>query len=160
MKQMLSNWRKGALLAALFGTVAASQAMAEDKIKVFLSLSYSGNAWQSESANVVKALAATPPYDKMVELKEVISGTDPQAQIAAYESMIDAGAQGIISFPISPTALNHTIKRGCSKGVKFFMYDGTVTEPCAYSASFTSAGFGENTAQELVNELGGKGKIS
>ena len=94
----------------------------------------------------------------MVELKEVISGTDPQAQIAAYESMIDAGAQGIISFPISATALNRTVKRGCSKGVKFFMYDATVTEPCAYNVSYISAGFGENTAQALVNELGGKGK--
>ncbi len=76
------------------------KAAAQDKkIKVYLALSYSGNAWQSEAANVVKALAKTPPYDKTVDLTEVISGTDPQAQIAAYESMIDAGAQGIISFP-------------------------------------------------------------
>ena len=150
-----------ALLATLLGTVALTgQASADDKkIKVYLSLSYSGNAWQSEAANVVKALAATPPYDKLVDLKEVISGTDPQAQISAYDSMIDAGAQGIISFPISATALNRTIKRGCSKGVKFFMYDATVTEPCAYNVSYVTAGFGENTAQALVNELGGKGNI-
>jgi len=153
------HWTKGALLATLLGTALTTQALAEDKIKVFLALSYSGNAWQSEAANTVKALAATPPYDKMVELKEVISGTDPQAQIAAYESMIDAGAQGIISFPISATALNRTVKRGCTKGVKFFMYDATVTEPCAYNVSYITAGFGENTAQALVNELSGKGKI-
>ncbi len=103
--------------------------------------------------------AATPPYDKLVELKEVISGTDPQAQISAYESMIDAGAQGIISFPVSATALNRVVKRGCSKGVKFFMYDATITEPCAYNVSYVTAGFGENSAQALVNALGGKGKI-
>jgi ribose transport system substrate-binding protein len=147
--------------AALMGSVAfIGQAAAEDKkIKVYLSLSYSGNAWQSEAANVVKALAKTPPYDKLVDLTEVISGTDPQAQIAAYESMIDAGAQGIISFPISATALNRVVKRGCSKGVKFFMYDATVTEPCVYNVSYVTAGFGENTAQALVNALGGKGKI-
>ena len=151
-----------ALLGGLMAMAPAvvSPASAQDKkIKIYLALSYSGNSWQSEAANVVKALAATPPYDKTVELTEVISGTDPQAQIAAYESMIDAGAQGIISFPISATALNRTVKRGCSKGVKFFMYDGTVTEPCAYNVSFVTAGFGENTAQALVNELGGKGKI-
>ncbi|RUU07029.1 sugar ABC transporter substrate-binding protein, partial [Mesorhizobium sp. M6A.T.Ca.TU.002.02.2.1] len=53
----------------------------DKKLKVYLSLSYSGNSWQSEAANIVKALAQTPPYDKTVELKEVISGTDPQAQI-------------------------------------------------------------------------------
>ncbi|MDR5804794.1 sugar ABC transporter substrate-binding protein [Caballeronia sp. LZ001] len=129
------------------------------KYKIFLSLSYTGNSFMSEYANIVKALASTPPYDKMVDLKVVISGTDPQAQIAAYESMIDAKADGIISFPISPTALNRTIKRGCEKGVKFFMADATVTEPCVYNVSYVSAGFGENTAQALVNMLGGKGKI-
>ncbi|RIX98168.1 sugar ABC transporter substrate-binding protein [Aureimonas flava] len=139
----------------------ATPAAAQDgkKFKIYLALSYSGNAWQSEAANIVKALAKTPPYDSQVELTEVISGTDPQAQISAYESMIEAGADGIVSFPISSTALNRTIKRGCEKGVKFFMYDATVTEPCAYNVSYITSGFGENSAQALVNELGGKGNI-
>jgi ribose transport system substrate-binding protein len=161
----MPSWKrlKGAALAlscavGLAATMAAP-VHAQEKYKIFLSLSYSGNAWQSEAANIVKALAATPPYDKMVDLREVISGTDVQAQISAYQSMIDAGAQGIISFPVSPTGLNRIIKRGCAKGVLFFMYDGTVTEPCAYNVSYITAGFGENTAQALVNELGGKGKI-
>lgn len=148
-----------ALLAIAALTGAASAQDADKKYKIYLSLSYSGNSWQSEAANIVKALAATPPYDKQVELIEVISGTDPQAQISAYESMIEAGADGIVSFPISSTALNRTIKRGCDEGVLFFSYDATVTEPCAYNVSYITSGFGENTAQALVNELGGKGKI-
>ncbi|GAB2899329.1 sugar ABC transporter substrate-binding protein [Paraburkholderia jirisanensis] len=148
-------------LAANYG-IGAANAQAKpkkDKYLIYLSLSYSGNAWQSEAANVVKALAKTPPYDKLVELREVISGTDVQAQISAYESMIAANADGVISFPISPTALNRTVKRGCEKGTLFFMYDGTVTEPCAYNVSYITAGFGENTAQQLVNALHGKGNI-
>jgi ribose transport system substrate-binding protein len=169
MKQFstIQHWmRAGAVIGALalaaqFGTSAAhAQAKPKkDKYLVYLSLSYSGNAWQSEAANVVKALAKTPPYDKMVELREIISGTDVQAQISAYESMIAANADGVISFPISPTALNRVIKRGCEKGTLFFMYDATVTEPCAYNVSYITAGFGENTAQQLVNELHGKGNI-
>lgn len=147
----------GLALLPLVGSVVHAQD--EEKYKIYLALSYSGNAWQSEAANIVKALAKTPPYDKEVELTEVISGTDPQGQISAYESMIEAGADGIVSFPISATALNRTIKRGCDQGVLFFMYDGTVTEPCAYNVSYLTSGFGENTAQALVNELGGKGKI-
>src|SRR3984885_8630376 len=127
-KLLMTTCVAAGALASAFG-IATSSASADEakKFKIFLSLSYSGNAWQSEAANIVKALARTPPYDQTVELTEVISGTDPQAQIAAYESMIDAGAQGIISFPISATALNRVVKRGCSKGVKFFMYDATVT---------------------------------
>ena len=149
------------LAGAAFAATAVTGALAEDqkKFKIYLSLSYSGNSWQSEAANIVKALAKTPPYDQMVELTEVISGTDPQAQISAYESMIADGADGIISFPISSTALNRTIHRGCEEGVLFFMYDATVTEPCAYNISYITSGFGENTAQALVNALGGKGKI-
>ena len=163
----MRSWKKKlglcatALCAAAIGlSLTAPDAQAQDKkLKIYLSLSYSGNSWQSEAANIVKALAATPPYDTMVELTQVISGTDPQAQIAAYESMIAAKADGIISFPISSTALNRVVHKGCEKGVKFFMYDATVTEPCAYNVSYITAGFGENSAQALVNELGGKGKI-
>jgi ribose transport system substrate-binding protein len=148
------------LAGAALAVTAVSGAAAQDKkFKIYLSLSYSGNAWQSEAANIVKALAKTPPYDQMVELKEVISGTDPQAQISAYESMIADGADGVVSFPISSTALNRTIHRGCQQGVLFFMYDATVTEPCAYNISYITSGFGENTAQALVNAMGGKGKI-
>ena len=85
------------VLIAALGLSMKDQAQAQEKkFKIYLSLSYSGNAWQSEAANIVKALAQTPPYDKTVELKEVISGTDPQAQISAYESMIQDGADGII----------------------------------------------------------------
>jgi ribose transport system substrate-binding protein len=156
------------MLAMLAGVIAPlviggvsmpAHAAPKDHYIVYLSLSYSGNAWQSEAANLVKALAKTPPYDKMVELREVISGTDVQAQISAYESIIAAGADGVVSFPVSPTALNRTVKRGCEKGTLFYMYDATVTEPCAYNVSYITAGFGENTAQALVNELHGKGKI-
>ncbi len=160
MKSAWKNWG-GCLLAAAaaVGLLAAPAQAQEKKYKIYLSLSYSGNAWQSEAANIVKALAATPPYDKMVELKEVISGTDVQAQISAYESMLSDHAAGIISFPVSPTGLNRTIKRGCEQGTLFFMYDATVTEPCAYNVSYITAGFGENTAQALVNALHGKGNI-
>lgn len=143
----------------LGGITPIASAAPKDHYVVYLSLSYSGNAWQSEAANLVKALAKTPPYDKLVELREVISGTDVQAQISAYESMIAAGADGVVSFPVSPSALNRTIKKGCEKGTLFYMYDSTVTEPCAYNVSYITAGFGENTAQALVNELHGKGKI-
>lgn len=145
--------------ATMLSGGAASAQGEDDKFLIYLSLSYSGNAWQSEAANIVKALAQTPPYDEMVELVEVISGTDPQAQISDYESMIAAGADGIVSFPISSNALNRVIRRGCQEDVLFFMYDGTVTEECAYNVSFLSGGFGENTAQALVNELGGEGTI-
>ena len=52
--------RLGMLLAGAALAVAAvtgASAQDKEKYKIYLSLSYSGNAWQSEAANIVKALA-------------------------------------------------------------------------------------------------------
>src|ERR1700761_1466738 len=107
-----------AATAMLAGSAAHAQTPPK-KYKVYLSMSYSGNGWQTETSNLIKALAATPPYDKMVELKTVISGTDVQAQASAYESMISNGADAIITFPISATGLNRAVKHACDKHVLF-----------------------------------------
>ena len=129
------------------------------KYKVYLNLSYSGNAWQSEGANTIKAMAKTPPYDKEVELTEVISGADVQKQISDLQSMAAAGADAIICYPISPTALNSTVEALSKQGVLVFMYDSTVTAPSAYNVSYITAGEGQNIAQYLVNSLKGKGDV-
>jgi len=127
--------------------------------KVFLDMSYSGNIWQAAAANGIKALAETPPYDKEVSFKTVISGTDVQRQISDLQSMIADGANAIIMYPLSPTALNRVIGQACRQHVLVFAYDSTVTEPCAYNVSSITARYGANSAQWMVNELDGKGEI-
>jgi len=131
----------------------------QKKYKVYLNMSYSGNTWQGAAANGIKALAATPPYDKLIDFKTVISGTDVQRQISDLQSMIAAGADAVILYPLSPTALNRVLKYGCQKGVLFFTYDSTVTEPCVTNVSNITARYGANSAQWMVNQLGGKGEI-
>ena len=160
------NWRR---LPKILGTVGLGFVLAigadgaasaqGKKYKVYFDLSITGGGWITAATNAVKALAATPPYDKMVDLKVVISGTDPQRQISDYESMIADHADAIVSMPISITALNRTVKRGCDQGVLFFNFEQTVTEPCAYNVSTVTAHYGENGAQALVNMLHGKGNI-
>ena len=129
------------------------------KFVVYNNLSYSGNAWSNSAANMIKALAETPPYNKEVEFHKVISGSDVSKQISDLQSMINAGADAIISYPLSPKALNAVVDQAAAKGTLMFFYDGTVTNEKAYNVSYITSGFGQNTAQELVNELGGKGKI-
>jgi len=152
-----------ALLSAAGATAlalsAATTSHAEQHYKVFLDMSYSGNSWQAAAANGVKALAFTPPYDKSVEFKTVISGTDVQHQISDLQSMIASGANAILIYPLSPTALNRVIKQACGKGVVVFAYDATVTEPCAHNVSNITARYGANTAQWMVNQMGGKGEV-
>lgn len=164
-----------ALLAGCGGQGASQNGGAEDgggngdgKKKIFVALSYSGNLWQDEAANLAMAIAKTPPFDEEVIVEKQIAGTEVQAQISQYQSMIAEGADAIVSFPVSPTGLNQTIKQGCEQGVKFFMYDATVTEPCAWNVSYITGAttenpdqpyFGASTAQWLADELGGEGKI-
>lgn len=142
-------------------TAVANQmdAQGAQKYKVFLDMSYSGNIWQAAAANGIKALATTPPYDKLIEFKTIISGTDVQKQISDIQSMIAAGANAIIIYPLSPTALNRVIRQATDRKVLVFTYDSTVTEPSAYNVSNITARYGANTAQWMVNKLGGKGEI-
>jgi ribose transport system substrate-binding protein len=161
---MMSDWRKKLLVglapAVMAAAVlAAAPASADQHYKVFLDMSYSGNTWQAAAANGIQALAATPPYDKTVEFKTVISGTDVQHQISDLQSMIASGANAIILYPLSPTALNRVIKDACTKGVVMFTYDSTVTEPCAHNVSNITARYGANSAQWMVNQMGGAGEL-
>jgi len=148
------------------GTAAGGGTAAKEKI--FLSLSYSGNNWQDEAANLAMAVAQSPEVAAKYDVKKIISGNDVQKQISDLQSMIASGAKLIVMYPISPTALNPVIKQGCDAGVTMVAYDGTVTEPCAWNLTQLTAPragkpdltyFGSQTAQALVDLLGGKGKI-
>jgi ribose transport system substrate-binding protein len=150
--------RGATLLVALLVT-GNLYAQGNPKDKVFLDMSYSGNIWQGAAANGIKALATTPPYDKLIEFKTVISGTDVQRQISDLQSMIAAGAKAILLYPLSPTALNRVLKQATDKGVIVCTYDSTVTEPSVYNVSNITARYGANTAQWMVNKLKGKGEI-
>lgn len=158
----LSTRLKSALCGAggLLALAGAGPAHAADNhYKVFLDMSYSGNIWQAAAANGIKALAETAPYDKQVTFKTVISGTDVQHQISDLQSMIADGANAIILYPLSPTALNRVIRQACNQHVLVFAYDSTVTEPCAYNVSAITARYGANSAQWMVNQMGGKGEV-
>lgn len=146
-------------LAGVMGLVWPGAAQPAPRYKVFLNMSYSGNTWQAAAANGIKALAAMPPYDKQVEFKTVISGTDVQRQISDLQSMIAAGANAILLYPLSPTALNRVVRQACEKKILVFTYDSTLTEPCAYNVSNITARYGANTAQWMVNQMGGKGEL-
>src|SRR6478736_2238373 len=111
----ISRWLAPLALLALL--LLGSRLNAQDKkYKVYLDMSYSGNIWQAAAANGIKALASTPPYDKLIDFKTVISGTDVQKQISDLQSMIAAGANAIILYPLSPAALNRVIQQASKKG--------------------------------------------
>ncbi|HTJ89153.1 MAG TPA: sugar ABC transporter substrate-binding protein [Acidocella sp.] len=148
-----------AILVALgcaFGVPAQAQA---PKFKIFLSMSYIGNDWQAEAENMVKAMAASKAYADRVDLKVQVAGPDAQRQIQQINAMVQQGAQAIIVYPISPTALNQVIQHACARHIVVFAYDAAVTAPCAYNVHIDQTEAGTVTAEGLVKLLGGKGNV-
>lgn len=137
----------------------AGIASAQEKAKVYLSMSYIGNDWHAEAANMVKAMAASPAIAAKIDPEVQVAGPNAQKQIQQINAMVQAGAKAIIVYPISPTALNQVVKNTCSKGVMIIAYDGEITEPCAYNVSIDQNEADRVTAEWLVKKLSGKGNI-
>ena len=151
-------------LLVTIGCIAGFAAMpgradAAEKHKIFLSMSYIGNDWQAEAANMIKAMAASADMKDKVALEVQVAGPDAQRQIQQINSMVQAGAEAIVVYPISPTALNQVVRAACRKGVMIIAYDAQITEPCAYNVSIDQEEAGRVTAQWLVDKLHGKGNI-
>lgn len=140
-------------------TAVVCQAGAADKHKIYLSMSYIGNDWQAEAANMVKAMAAHKDYADKVDLQVQVAGPNAQRQIQQINAMVQSGADAIVVFPISPTALNNVVKNACDKGVTVIAYDAAITEECAYNVHINQTEAGTVTAEWLADKLDGKGKI-
>ncbi|CAN7569578.1 sugar ABC transporter substrate-binding protein [Rhizobium sp. LjRoot30] len=159
---MMSTIRKLAFgaLTVLAGTaLVAPVVQAQEKFKIFLSMSYIGNDWQAEAANMLKALAVHSSMIDKVDLQVQVAGPSAQKQIQQINAMVRAGAKAIIVYPISPTALNGAVKNACEKGVVVVAYDSIITEPCAYNVHIDQKQWGIKSAEWLVDKLGGKGKV-
>ena len=70
MKLQSKSKIAAACLAGAMGLAAWSgAASAADKFKIFLSMSYIGNDWQAEAANMIKAMALSKTYRDKVDLQ-------------------------------------------------------------------------------------------
>lgn len=148
-----------AMAAGLLALSATAPVVAQDKYDVYLSMSYIGNDWQAEAANMVKAIASHSNYADRVNLRVQVAGPNAQRQIQQINAMVQAGADAIVVYPISPTALNNVVKNACDKGVTIIAYDGEITEPCAYNVTIDQEEAGRVTAEWLVEQMGGEGDI-
>jgi ribose transport system substrate-binding protein len=148
-----------ASVALLCLAASPSPADAAEKFKIYLSMSYIGNDWQAEAQRMISAMAQHKNYRDKVDLKIQVAGPDARKQIQQINSMVQAGADAIVVYPISPTALNQVVKNACAKGVHIIAYDAEITEPCAYNIHIDQLEAGRVIAEWLVEELGGKGNI-
>jgi len=149
----------GLIGAATLLSSGPAPAASAAKYKIYLSMSYIGNDWQAEAANMIKAMATSKTLKDKVDLEVQVAGPNAQKQIQQINAMVQAGAKAIVVFPISPTALNQVVHAACQKGVVIIAYDGEITEPCAYNIHIDQREAGRVTAEWLAKQLGGKGNI-
>lgn len=159
---MNSMWRSGiaaAMSAALAAFITAPAAQAQGKIKVYVSAGFDGNTWMDASLNLLRAIAKTSKYKDGVDLEIQSARGDAQTQQQQINAMVQAGADVIVAWPISPTALNRAVRNACAKGATFITWDAAVTEPCAYYVGINQDWAGAGPAEWLAKELKGKGNI-
>ena len=78
---------------------------------------------------------------------------DAQTQLQQINAMTQAGADIILAWPISPTALNRAVRAACQKGVTFVTWDAEVTEPCSYHVGIDQEWAGAGPAEWLAQKL-------
>jgi ribose transport system substrate-binding protein len=149
-----------ALAAVASLAISAGGALAKGPpYKVYLSLSYTGNDWQSEAENMIRALATSDRMKDKVKLEVEVSGANAQKQSQQINAMVQAGADVIVMYGSSETLLNGAIKNACDKGVIVFAYDSFVSEPCAYNVTTDATAFGRTGAEWLVKAMHEKGNV-
>lgn len=159
----ISPWLTG--MASVAGiavalTSFAPAAQAEPKqLKVYVSTGFDGNTWMDASTNLLRAIAKTKAYKDRVTLDIQSARGDAQTQAQQINAMTQAGADIILAWPISPTALNRAVRAACQKGVVFVTWDAEVTEPCAYHVGIDQEWAGAGPAEWLAQKLNGKGNI-
>lgn len=154
------RWISTACAAAMaLGLLAVHHPAEAAKYKIFLSMSFIGNDWQAEAANMIKAMAASKDYADKVDLKVQVAGPNATRQIQQINAMVQQGAKAIIVYPISPTALNEVVRNACARHVVIIAYDAEITEPCAYNVHIDQLEAGGVPAEWLAKKLDGKGNI-
>jgi ribose transport system substrate-binding protein len=144
---------------ALAVSVMAGPVQAQDRVKVYVSAGFDGNTWMDASLNLLRAIAKTSAYKDRVELDVQSARGDAQTQLQQINAMVQSGANVIVAWPISPTALNRAVRNACAKGVVFITWDAAVTEPCAYYVGIDQDWAGAGPAEWLAEKLQGKGNI-
>ena len=161
MRKILRNAALGAAALALLagGMAPVGTATADEKVKVYVSLGFEGNTWMDAATNLLSSIAGTKDYKDRVDIQIQSARGNAQTQIQQINAMVQAGAQVIVSWALSPTALNRAIRNACGRGVVFVTFDAQVTEPCAYHVGINQDWAGAGPAEWLAEELGGKGNI-
>lgn len=131
-----------------------------DAPSVVLSNSFIGNAWRKTMVEGVQAAADEAIADGRISSFEVVNANgEASEQISQIQAIILQQPDILLVDPASPTALNGVIDQAEAAGITVVAFDGNVETDSAYNLAPDWVGIGEKTAQSVVDNIGGSGKV-
>jgi ribose transport system substrate-binding protein len=153
-----------ALGLAAAPAMAASKCMKGDRKAPFTvgwANIYSVPTWMKQTQGTIEDVVNQLKAKNQVA-KLVVTDAEGNAntQISQIQSMIDANVDAIVVIAGSSTALNRVIEQACEKGIAVANVDSLVTtDQLTVKINTDSHKWGEQAADFLVKQMGGKGKI-
>ena len=155
------NITKSIVAALVTGLLAVSQASAQDKGAIGVSMPTKASArWISDGSSMVKSLA-----DKGYKADLQFADDDIPNQLAQIENMITKGVKVLVIAAIDGTTLSDALQKAADKGIKVVSYDRLIvgSKNVDYYATFDNFQVGVLQAQTLEKALGlksGKGPFN
>jgi len=143
------------------GGSATTAAKDKGGFTVVLSNAYMGNAWRktmvknfTAAAEQAKAAGLLKDYDVLIT-----QDNKPTDQIAQLQTQLLKRPDALVINAASPTALNPVIEKACAQGIKVIVFDSLATAPCAYKLNHNLEQLGEQQADYVARQLGGRGNV-
>lgn len=153
-KTLVSAIAIGASLVVSAGVASAQS------YTIGLSNGWVGSEWRTQMIEEAQAAAAAWA-DHGVEVETIVqsANVDVQGQIAHVRNFINQGVDAIIINPNSPTAFDPIFAQAAAQGILVIATDAEVSSPDALYVGIDQQGWAEQSAQWLVEALGGEGQV-
>jgi ribose transport system substrate-binding protein len=125
-----------------------------------VSYAFLGNSWrETMEHDLTAAIGQAKACDEIGNVDYEYAGTSTTQQISQIDDLILKHVNVILVDSTSTTGLNAVIAKATAAGIKVVNFDTPVTAPQAYILNWNYVPFGEELANYLVKEMGGKGNV-
>lgn len=148
------------LLTAAFGASVSAQIEDCGPFTIGVSNSFVGSEWRTQMVQNIEATAELfREAGCEIELVIESADTDVQGQIQQIQNLLNRGVDAIIINPGDVSGLNSVLEEATEDGVVVIAVDQEIEAEGVYNVVIDQKEWAKISAQWLVEQLGGEGKI-
>ncbi len=122
--------------------------------RVALVNGFAGNDWRINMIQAAKAWSQLPEnMPGLKEFKVISTGNDISQQIAAVDSLIAAGFDGIVLNAVNPTSFGPVVKRAAQAGTIILPFDNTLDNDAVVQVNESQIELGRIKAEDVVRRV-------